>query len=109
LVRKPGAFARYRYREDLYPSLTFRRAYDALVRRHGERADVEYLRILKLAATDGEARVTDVLATVLDQVGGFDYITVQAQVAPPVLTVPVIRIPVPDLTVYDALRAGAAA
>ena len=57
LVRKPGAFARYRYREDLYPCLTFRRAYDALVRTHGERADVEYLRILHLAATAGEARV----------------------------------------------------
>ncbi len=26
LVRKPGAFARYRYREDLYPCVTFRRA-----------------------------------------------------------------------------------
>ena len=49
------------------------------------------------------------LAIVLDQVTGFDYVTVQAQVAPPVLTVPVIRIPAPDLTVYDALRAGAAA
>ena len=46
---------------------------------------------------------------VLDQAGGFDYVTVQAQVAPPVLTVPVIHIPAPDLTVYDALRAGAAA
>jgi hypothetical protein len=44
LVRKPGAFARYRYREDLYPSVTFRRAYDALGRTHGERADVEYLK-----------------------------------------------------------------
>ena len=59
LVRKPGAFARYRYREDLYPSVTFRRAYDALVRTHGERADVEYLRILQLAATAGEARVAE--------------------------------------------------
>ncbi len=109
LVRKPGAFARYRYREDLYPSVTFRRAYDALVRTHGERADVEYLRILQLAATVGETRVVAVLATVLDRVDGFDYVTVQAQVAPPVLTVPVIRIPAPDLAVYDALRAGAAA
>jgi transposase InsO family protein len=109
LVRKPGAFARYRYREDLYPSLTFRRAYDALVRTHGERADVEYLRILQLAATAGEARVAEGLVSVLDQVGGFDYVTVQMQVAPPVLTVPVIHIPAPDLTVYDALRAGAAA
>jgi hypothetical protein len=109
LVRKPGAFARYRYREDLYPSITFRRAYDALVRTHGDRADVEYLRILSLAATAGEARVQDVLAGMLDHVGGFDYVTVQAEVAPPVLTVPVIHIPVPDLSVYDALRAGAAA
>jgi hypothetical protein len=109
LVRKPGAFARYRYREDLYPSVTFRRAYDALVRTHGERADVEYLRILHLAATVGEARVVEGLAAVLDQGDSFDYVTVQAQVAPPVLTVPVIHIPVPDLSVYDALRAGAAA
>ena len=101
--------ARYRYREDLYPSLTFRRAYDALVRTHGERADVEYLRILQLAATAGETRVAEVLMLVLDQGARFDYVTVQAQVAPPVLTVPVIRIPVPDLSVYDALRAGAAA
>ena len=31
LVRKPGAFARYVYREELYPTLTYRRAYDALV------------------------------------------------------------------------------
>lgn len=109
LVRKPGAFARYRYREDLYPSVLFRRTYDALVRSHGERADVEYLRILQLAATAGEARVSEVLATVLDQVGGFDYLTVQAHVAPPVCVVPVIHIPVPDLSVYDALRVGAAA
>jgi hypothetical protein len=79
------------------------------VRTHGERADIEYLRILHLAATVGEARVLEGLAAVLDQVGGFDYVTVQAQVAPPVLTVPVMHIPVPDLAVYDALRAGAAA
>jgi hypothetical protein len=109
LVRKPGAFARYRYREDLYPSLVFRRAYDALVRTHGERADVEYLRILHLAASVGEARVVEVLTALIDQAGGFDYMTVQAQVAPPALTVPVIHIPDPDLTVYDALRTGAAA
>jgi hypothetical protein len=109
LVRKPGAFARYRYREDLYPCVTFRRAYDALTRTHGERADVEYLRILHLAATEGEARVREVLLRALDQVGGFDYVTVQAQVAPPTCVVPVIHIPVPDLSLYDALRAGAAA
>ena len=42
LVRKPGAFAAYRYREELFPSLMFRRAYDALRRFRGDRADVEH-------------------------------------------------------------------
>ena len=40
LVRKPGAFARYRYREALFPTVTFRCAYDALVERLGEGADL---------------------------------------------------------------------
>ena len=30
LVRKPGAFARYHFREQLYPTHTFRLAYDAM-------------------------------------------------------------------------------
>src|SRR5271167_1043463 len=45
LVRKPGAFARYVYREDLYPSVTYQRAYDALVEQQPGRADREYLRL----------------------------------------------------------------
>ena len=67
LVRKPGAFARYVYREDLFPTVTFRRAYDALLAQQPERADREYLRILYLAAQEGEARVEEVLAQLLDQ------------------------------------------
>lgn len=51
LVRQPGAFRRYRYREELFPSLTFRRAYDALAGWRGERADVEYVRVLHLLQT----------------------------------------------------------
>lgn len=31
LVRKPGAFAAYCYRDELFPTTTFRRAYDALL------------------------------------------------------------------------------
>ena len=42
LVRKPGAFARYRFREQLYPTHTFRLAYDAMCGWKGERADVDY-------------------------------------------------------------------
>lgn len=51
LLRKPGAFERYRYRAELYPSTLFREAYDRLVKDHGPRAGtLEYLRLLKLAS-----------------------------------------------------------
>ena len=42
LVRKPGAFARYRFRAQLFPTMHFRLTYDALRQWRGERADVEY-------------------------------------------------------------------
>jgi hypothetical protein len=109
LVRKPGAFARYRYREDLFPSVTFRRAYDRLQVSHGDRADVEYLRILHLAAKVGEARVLEVVKTLVDQPAVFDYMGVQACVAPPTVAIPTVHIPRPDLRVYDALLVGAVA
>ena len=54
LVRKPGAFARYRFREQLFPTMHFRLAYNTLREWRGERADVEYVRILRLAATTME-------------------------------------------------------
>ena len=63
LVRKPGAFARYVYREEMFPSLIFRRAYDAIqAPQHGTRGDLEYLRILHLAASTMQADVEAVLA-----------------------------------------------
>ncbi|EFH84457.1 IS21 family transposase [Ktedonobacter racemifer] len=61
LVRKPGAFAAYRYRDDLYPTLAFRRAYDRLRSDLPARADREYVRVLHLAATLSEAEVETAL------------------------------------------------
>src|SRR6266699_4916641 len=55
LVRKPGAFAAYRYRDDLFPTTTFRQAYDRLLNERSRRADQEYVRLLHLAATTSEA------------------------------------------------------
>ena len=58
LVQKPGAFARYVYREEMFPSLVFRKAYDAIqTPHHGTKGDLEYLRILHVAATHLEADV----------------------------------------------------
>jgi hypothetical protein len=109
LVRKPGAFARYRYREDLFPSLVFRRAYDALVARRGDRADVEYVRILHLAASTMESLVAKALDELLAADAPFDYAAVKARCAPAPLAFPRVEIGIPDLAVYDRLLAAGAA
>src|SRR5262249_10075763 len=43
LVRKPGAFAQYRYQAELFPSSRFRLAYDTLHSQQPRRAVKEYL------------------------------------------------------------------
>src|SRR2546428_4356324 len=66
LVRKPGAFAAYRYRDDLFPTTTFRLAYDRLVKSGVERADRDYVRILHLAASTSESEVEAALVLLLE-------------------------------------------
>jgi len=105
LVRKPGAFARYRYREDLFPSLVFRQAYDKLREWRGERADVEYVRILHLAATNMESQVDLALETALSIGERFEYVDIRDLVAPPALDNVVHLVPKrePDLKKYNQL------
>ncbi len=66
LVRKPGAFENYRYREDLFPNSRFRMAYDTLTQSHGTGGVKAYLRILHLAARETESGVDDALRWLLD-------------------------------------------
>jgi hypothetical protein len=106
LVRKPGAFARYRYREELFPTLVFRRTYDAVRRWRGERADVEYVRILHLAASTLESEVEAALRLLLEAGERFDYAAVKALAKPEEVMVPTIHIPEPDLSIYDARYLG---
>lgn len=106
LVQKPGAFERYRYREDLFPSLVFRRAYDAIVERRGSGtgSDLEYLRILHLAATHTESGVADILTATLAANAAVVADDVRDQIAhEPRAAVPVLEVPAVDLTTYDAL------
>jgi hypothetical protein len=104
LVRKPGAFAAYRYRDDLFPTLVFRRAYDVLAEQRLERADREYVRVLHLAATTSEAEVEAALQRMLDAgaVPTFDAVRALVCICQPV-AVPQLR-PAPlDLGIYDRL------
>ena len=106
LVRKPGAFARYRYREALFPTLTFRRAYDTLTERLGSAADVEYVRILHLAASTSEAAVDRALEELLGGGELREYAQVRAAAAPEPIEIPSSAIDPPDLSAYDALTIG---
>lgn len=67
LVRKPGAFDNYRYREDLFPTHRFRMAWDYLKRQRPARASKEYLKILQLAARESETGVDNALRVLIDQ------------------------------------------
>ncbi len=62
LVRKPGAFENYQYREDMFPTSHFRMAYDWLCQdRSAQAAAREYLKILQLAARDSQDAVQGAL------------------------------------------------
>ena len=104
LVRKPGAFRRYVYREALFPTLTFRRAYDVLVERSQKWADLEYVRILHLAATTMECEVDAALGALLQAGEVPEFELVKARVKPTVAQpVPDVHVRMPDLAVYDSL------
>ena len=105
LVRKPGAFARYCWREELFPTLIFRRGYDALRGFHGERADAQYVRILYIAATNGEAVVERALSEMLETGERFDGERIR-RVATRTAAVPSVTIGAPDLRAYDTLLEG---
>jgi hypothetical protein len=104
LVRKPGAFRQYRYFDALFPTTVFRRAFEALDEALSRwKADVEYLRVLRLAAwtveSDVEAALSEILAG--GQVPRFE--AVEARVAPREPEIPEVRLPEVELSSYDAL------
>jgi hypothetical protein len=109
LLRKPGAFAHYVHREELFPDSSFRLAYDRLVADHGERAGrLEYLHLLKLASELGEAAVSSLVSEYSGpaQAGKWTaadlrrYLSLSERPAVPDLQLQ------PDLASYDSLLSG---
>jgi len=107
LVRKPGAFANYRYREDLFPTTHFRVAYDTLRTARTEAgASREYLGILELAARESEVRVEEILRHLIDTQQPMsadrvkDLLDTDAQVPEPVTSVTIAPV---DLHIDDSL------
>ena len=104
LVRKPGAFAAYRYRHDLYPSLVFRQAYDRLQQARPRQVDHDYVRLLHLAASSSESEVETALGLLLEAglVPSFDAVRDLVRL-PQHTTVPELTASALDFTPYDRL------
>ena len=104
MLRKPGAFRLYRYRDALFPTAVFRKAFELLEEAsEPRRADIEYLRILKLAATTMETSVEQALKTIIDQGKVPTLALVRAITAPKGPEVPELDLPEVDLASFDAL------
>jgi len=111
LVRKPGAFENYRYREDLFPTHRFRVAYDqmrgALSVMGSSKA---YLAILALAAREGEGGVDRALERLLAQGEAITAESVSGELWRTNITTASVRevtIAPVDLSVYDGLLESA--
>lgn len=109
LLRKPGAFAHYVHREELFPGSTFRLAYDRLVSDHGERAgQLEYLHLLKLAADLGESAITGLIGELSGRMHPAKWTVADVRRLLGVEdrhAVPELHLE-PDLASYDALLSG---
>lgn len=106
LLRKPGGFRDYRYREALFPTLVFRQAWETLNRWHSPRqADLIYLRLLRLAARHLESDVAAALSLLLAQPARWAETDVERLLPsqPQALAVPLLAPPVVNLAQYDAL------
>lgn len=107
LVRKPGAFAAYQYRDELFPTTTFRLAYDRLLTDWPKRANQEYVKVLHLAATTSESEVETALSLLLEAETLPTFVAVRDLVqVPGVQSVPQLHTPTLDLSPYDELIAS---
>ena len=105
LVRKPGAFENYRYRDDLFPTSRFRMAYDWLKDHRPASSSKEYLKILNLAAKESETGVDDALRKLIGEERPINFEAVESvfrsgSKAPAPTEVTVSEV---DLSVYDEL------
>jgi hypothetical protein len=96
----------------MFPSLVFRTAYDAIQTPHrGTKGDLEYLRILHLAASTMESDVAAALSLLQTAGSAVTADAVKAMIAatPTSIDVPTLAPLAADLAAYDALLAEVAA
>jgi len=105
LIKKPGAFENYRYRDDLFPTINFRIAYDYFRKHNPDSSSKKYLQILHLASQEGEILVDNALKHLFDQESPITLEAVQEQMKSCTNTRQITEVEVSevDLKQYDNL------
>ena len=105
LLRKPGGFRNYRYREALFPGLLFRQSWEQFNQWYTPRkADLIYLRILRLAVRHSESEVAAALSLLLANTTRWDDLDVEQLLQPQRVTAtPKVPPPQINLSQYDRL------
>ena len=109
LVRKPNAFESYRYREHMYPTLEFRKAFDSLVKHFGDHRAIRlYLKILHTAKQENVATLQGLLTQINSNVESLTAATITAKLKELHSTdsgsVDIdVNVETPDLDDYDGL------
>lgn len=108
LLRKPGAFANYYYRDHLFPTTIFRVAYDALIKNYPVNGIKQYLQILQLAAIGSESEVETALELLISNkiVPSFDEVQGLLKTSKP--SISDVKVISPSLDEYDLLLTVAA-
>lgn len=103
LIRKPGAFEDYKYRDCLFPRVIFRKTYDAYKRLYPSKGHKLYLKILQLAALHGENIVSEILEKefALGKYPSLEKITNQLTVKQEAC--PDVKVSIIELKLYDTL------
>ena len=109
LVKKPGAFKKWKYFELMFPTTNFRLAYDFLKEKNPLNASKQYLKILNLASKN-ESKVDFVLAQYLQRRENFDYTIISDAVNLQGVFASSkdfdVKISLPNLNIYDQLLQG---
>ena len=103
LVRKPGAFAGYQFREDMFPQPVFRQAHERLKVTDDNLADRNYLLLLELAHDRGEDTIANTLGELLREGRTPSADAVKERLARPAASPVAITPFVPSMRSYDAL------
>ena len=104
LVRKPGAFFNYRYRQCLFPQTIFRKTYDKLIKLYPNAGHKIYLKILQLAKMYGEQQIGEALKLAIKQKKKITIELLKKIIAVPSSKIPLVKIQKVSLSNYDQLH-----